>query len=508
MNQKEAAKKLSFRVSLCEQAVHHLEFLKLVDNVPELKNPAVLRQALFRYEKYWLPLAVEHIEECLVAPLDIEWVWHCHMLNPVSYEIDCKTVVGSTVNHTLYSQTQTSEKQDKSREYWLQKYDENEVSFDLDLRASYEKRENEKFQSKISYNIIAAAQRQSTFYYQVSLPHYRDSKFLESSLLRYKQFLYMKTRVAQDFLVPCYDIDLIWHTHQLNPVAYKEDMVKIIGYFFNHDDSDNDRHDGSKLDNAGKETSENWKQFYDENFSMFGAMYRGKPPNGRLGGIAVDDAYIYGTRTYKIGLEKLTLTFPSEGAQRSYRKILLKGSATKNGKAVDEWFSLKGHNGTSSNQNTCEWNDVGSYELNTKVLDGISLELRQFKGRGCFSSETVVGQCNLETKSLVGNDTTDNEFLINSQIVIGNNIMIDVQGKCSIIEREKADIFLRNNTTLLLEECRYETVVIPDDVQELFGPVDIEKLPSGTSNLCKVALHRYLYIFSHEHLRTNDLINK
>jgi hypothetical protein len=39
--------------------------------------------------------------------------------------------------------------------------------------------------SKFSYDIAAAASRQSHFYYQVSLPHYRDPVFISAAMKRY-----------------------------------------------------------------------------------------------------------------------------------------------------------------------------------------------------------------------------------------------------------------------------------------------------------------------------------
>lgn len=46
----------------------------------------------FRYEYCWLPLLAKHTEsplipEPLVVPLDCEWIWHCHRLNPVKTNI-------------------------------------------------------------------------------------------------------------------------------------------------------------------------------------------------------------------------------------------------------------------------------------------------------------------------------------------------------------------------------------------------------------------------------------
>ena len=42
-----------------------------------------------------------------------------------------------------------------------------------------------------------------------------DDKFLEEALIRYKRYLCLKILNKATFLVPCYDIDLMWHAHQV-----------------------------------------------------------------------------------------------------------------------------------------------------------------------------------------------------------------------------------------------------------------------------------------------------
>ena len=83
--------------------------------------------------------------------------------------------------------------------------------------------------------------RQGVFYYQVSLDHYRDEEFLYDAYLRYKMYLYLKKQNPEKFLVPCYDIDLIWHTHQVCTLNYSKDTTAILGFVLKHDDSVNDR---------------------------------------------------------------------------------------------------------------------------------------------------------------------------------------------------------------------------------------------------------------------------
>ena len=113
-----------------------------------------------------------------------------------------------------------------------------------------------------SYDIVSAAMRQRSFYYQVSLPHYRNPQFLISSLTRYKMYLNLKKVNPGEFIVPCYDIDLIWHTHQVHHLLYEKDTVKILGKILPHDDSVNDRSEGSRLNNAYAETVKMWNKEY------------------------------------------------------------------------------------------------------------------------------------------------------------------------------------------------------------------------------------------------------
>jgi len=38
-----------------------------------------------------------------IPPLDVHWVWHVHMLSPVSYREDCVAICGTVVDHKLLS---------------------------------------------------------------------------------------------------------------------------------------------------------------------------------------------------------------------------------------------------------------------------------------------------------------------------------------------------------------------------------------------------------------------
>ena len=93
----------------------------------------------------------------------------------------------------------------------------------------------------ISVLFLSIFSRQGSFFYQVSLDHYRDSEFLVDAFTRYRMYLFLKKQYKDKFLVPCYDMDLVWHTHQVSTLHYTKDMNAILGFVLKHDDSVNDR---------------------------------------------------------------------------------------------------------------------------------------------------------------------------------------------------------------------------------------------------------------------------
>jgi hypothetical protein len=106
-----------------------------------------------------------------------------------------------------------------------------------------------------------------------------DARFLRAAEQRYKGFLHLfRMTNSKFFLVPTYDIYLIWHAHQLNPIAYRDDTTQILGTVLNHNNSDFDRTAGFKLQQGFMQTCILWFQTYGSVYLRAGAMYRGEPP--------------------------------------------------------------------------------------------------------------------------------------------------------------------------------------------------------------------------------------
>ena len=106
--------------------------------------------------------------------------------------------------------------------------------------------------------------------------------FIEEAVARYKGFLHLikrnKETGVKRFCVPTYDVDLIWHSHQLNPVSYCKDLNQILGKVLEHDDTDSDRTKGQKLDVGFSGTTKQWEDAFGTRYWKAGAMYRGNAP--------------------------------------------------------------------------------------------------------------------------------------------------------------------------------------------------------------------------------------
>ncbi|OIT19738.1 PREDICTED: glycine-rich domain-containing protein 2-like isoform X1 [Nicotiana attenuata] len=282
------AQKIVINVDLVAAAKLHLEFLATLDRNRWLYEAPALNLAIYRYYSCWLPLLAKHSESPffegpLVVPLDCEWIWHCHRLNPVRYKTDCEQLYGRLLdNHNIVSSLKGISERE-TEEIWKHLYP-NEP-YDLSARALSDNVPVQVLECEkcSNYDLVSAVKRQSPFFYQVSRPHMNNELYLEGAVARYKGFLHLirrnRERSIKSFSVPTYDIDLIWHTHQLHPISYCKDLVDIMGKVLDHDDTDSDRTKGMKLDTGFSGTTKLWEEMYGLRYWRAGAMYRGNAPS-------------------------------------------------------------------------------------------------------------------------------------------------------------------------------------------------------------------------------------
>ncbi|KAF7817067.1 glycine-rich domain-containing protein 1 [Senna tora] len=268
-------------------AKQQLLFLAEIDRNRCLYDGPVLSRAILRYKYCWLPLLAKHEDSDgpLVVPLDCEWIWHCHRLNPVRYKTDCMELYGKILdNSNVISSIQATSKVQTER-IWKTVYPNEPYELDLNNDSLQECVESYlgNSESTTKYDLISAVKRQSSFFYQVSLPYWNDDAFLEGAVARYKGFLHLirrnRERSIRRFCVPTYDIDLIWHSHQLHPASYCKDLEAIMSKVLEHDDTDSDRTKGQKLDVGFSETTKQWEDTFGSRYWRAGAMYRGNAPS-------------------------------------------------------------------------------------------------------------------------------------------------------------------------------------------------------------------------------------
>ncbi|WAR06794.1 GRDP2-like protein [Mya arenaria] len=369
----EKAKKLCLnddQNNLVTQAIHLIEFLREVDQNRHLYDLQNIRRAVYRYETFWLPLAAKYPDETLCAPLDIHWVWHCHMLTPRAYVEDCKAIVETVISHEERNSYERHILLKKSASYWQRLY--GEEPFNVNYSDTFDETMLENFKSKMSFDILSSVQRQSSFYYQVSLPHYQDLTYLLQAEERYKKFLYLRKQNVGDYLVPCYDIDLIWHTHMKNPLAYKKDTESILGYHFNHDDTTTDRSEGSKLSNGDRVTKRKWKELYGESYVKPGAMYRGEPPVGTLETISKKSIFEMSEKYCCVSIKKvIAKRSTSDNGSKRKPKTFMIGcwSGEVDGQTTDNHlFHLKSSNAVQIDEDAFEW-DIKKQEMKIPALN-------------------------------------------------------------------------------------------------------------------------------------------
>jgi len=120
--------------------------------------------------------------------------------------------------------------------------------------------------------LLGAVARQASFYYYVSQPYMWEDAFLQASLERYKCFLHLLSKSkGKTFCVPTFDIDLIWHSHQLSPVAYAKDTKALLGSVVDSVE----RGPGTKLAQDGFDhTATLWESTFGNSYEKAGSMYR------------------------------------------------------------------------------------------------------------------------------------------------------------------------------------------------------------------------------------------
>lgn len=267
MNSSEYSATIS--VDLVKSAQLDLDFLKFINgkNFP----PSILKKAVFRYEKIWLPLCEKILSQNeslsrYYPPNDVAWIWHCHLLSPHEYRNDLIDKYGHIFDHSCPNLVDMLEKQQRTLSLWENNTGTTfDYSLDQSVNSAYD-----SFKTNFFCDLYKLSQSQKIYYYQVCLPHFSSLKYLKKALKRYKQYLHLKQLNPCVCLQQCYAIDIIWRSHQLNPKAYYSDCMSMFGKLLCCHDN------GPKL--SVSYSNQLWIKHFKEDYICPGAAYRGQAP--------------------------------------------------------------------------------------------------------------------------------------------------------------------------------------------------------------------------------------
>eukprot|EP00897_Mesotaenium_endlicherianum_P003826 jgi/Mesen1/3471/ME000195S02622 len=293
--EREKAAAIVISLDLVTAAKRQLQLLQAVDRFPCLYQGPAVAQAIRRYEHCWLPWLAEaqakqeqldRVDPMapmkaaqMVPPLDVHWVWHVHRLAPVAYAKDCQRMFGRVLDCPPTAPALTDQQELVSmrltRDLWAARFPQEPYNLNLAGMSSQlfvpggvnpgQSAGQSSSDLWSHHGPAAVAPDGAPGGGQVSQPYMCDDHFLAGALERYRKFLHVvRTAGGKVFCVPTYDIDVMWHAHQLAPACYARDTTAVLGRVLDHDDSDATaaRSAATRLHEGFAQTAALWERLY------------------------------------------------------------------------------------------------------------------------------------------------------------------------------------------------------------------------------------------------------
>lgn len=385
---------VEFSVDLVQSAYQHLCFLDRVDNFEKILKGEALQHGLKRYEQLWLPLAFKN--QSMVAPIDIYWLWYIHMLQPLAYRRDCRKALKTLLDHKFTDEKKLISSTNNSIEIWYATYPKE--GFNIIRNEEYVRPGRNKGQvkfdkpSKLSVDLVSLAEAHMHFCYQVALPHFRDKKYLESAMKRYKQFLCLKRLEPDEFLTPSVDILLIWYTHMCNPVAYAKDMMTICGKVFDNNVKVTPALINDRFIFARDKTTELWKKVSGEELVQPGTKLRSSERRREIYPVTFEDLKNCCVVDYKVSLSHADLPNMTGNKTTDLDLIIYR---LNNDNTLEELINLQGTKSI--------WSFSLSFLFNSVSHKEIRIMLYQTNSFWCFHANRVMARADIDLKTELEN---------------------------------------------------------------------------------------------------------
>ena len=319
-------------------------------------------------------------------------------------------------------------------------------------------------------------------------------------------YLTLKKMHMDLFLVPCYDFDLVWHSHQLHPLTYKRDTTAVLGKMFNHDDSVNDRAPNSKLNMSDDQTRKLWKDTFQGEFPQAGCMFRGEPPFGELHLVTPDQVMAVSSKMAEITINSVKVQNPIEEMNSHFMLKVNLANTNEPPRKDSTVLKLRGPQ--------TEWENatkgITTFKFDTKRHADLQFELIDKRGFWCFSADESYGQLTYPMGNVVDNTPPSGKTvepsipLLNgyrspskkssssssSHAAANGHTHDNPDGPVTVSFSASVDAPNKGPCILHLQPGEYGSFTMPENIKQMWGPIPLQRLPSGVDNTCIVASHR------------------
>ena len=449
-------------LDLVSAARKHLHFLDNIDNVEKLLNKDdLLEHAVRRYEQLWFPLVDEYRPNQIVAPIDIAWMWYCHMLRPLAYRRDCRRILRRTLNHSFIKSHDIIESTNNAIEVWYEKYPRdgfNTIRNGEYIKPSRKMGKITDATSRLSVELTEIAKAQINFCYQVALPHFRDKQFLETALRRYKQFLCLKRLNPDAFLTPPVDILLIWFTHMCYPVEYATDTMKACGRVLENNVRIQIGTIIEKFRSASHETHQRWTSVSKEALFQPGTKLRTRDTKLNIKDMILEDLKSCCVVVYKLAFSHAELV----GLETKMQRFRVRLNQEHFDSSTDEVLILKG----SKRQRL--WNFKTTVSYVTSVHSGLRVSLTEDSKLLCLKGENTFASGTLKLTPILESMRVEEKPIsltieMDSQ-TDGSKLRVLLDGRI-----EDAQPITCNLTLINPEQEFTDTVIGVEQLQQTFG---------------------------------------
>ena len=173
-------------------------------------------------QNHMIQLSDDGTSQSLPASLEVEFVWRVHLVNPQSYIADCMNQFGKVIPHNCNDPYPQFERQV--------------------ITTKSAKQQGVWDGYGLHWMMPSAIKRQCQFVDKIMSVENITSDAIDGAIDRYEKFLHLMWAPDKPkglIMVPTNDIDLIWHSHQLNPNGYQSFCIENspTGGLVNHDDN-------------------------------------------------------------------------------------------------------------------------------------------------------------------------------------------------------------------------------------------------------------------------------